>query len=135
MLSAYRCSLRRKKLLPLLTMLLICGGRTNAADWSSINTDKIAKFWEATLSTNRAVTVLAFGDSLQAPWQSIGRHLFERLGSDLGFAGIAFPWQFPNLSVWQLTGQSYVQPADTNWWSYYFVVPMGSGVFWTNQLH
>jgi hypothetical protein len=109
--------------------------QTESNDLSSINTDQLARFFAAVEQGTGPVTVVAFGDSLQAPWRSFGRHLGSRLQDLIGRAGIGLASQTPNLALSQLLGEATITGPDTNWWMGYYLVPANGAVIWSNQTH
>lgn len=107
----------------------------HALDLSSINTNHLENLFRAAETKEGPVTVVAFGDSLQIPWRSVGRHLFATLESKIGFSGIALAGQSPNLAVKQLLGDTRRIGPDELWWMDSWELPPGSAMFWTNQAH
>ena len=121
--------------------LLGAGLTTGGAreDWSSLNTDRCERFRARAESGTGPVTVVAFGDSLQATYRSVPKFLFPRLAGLLGQAGRSFDGEYPPVSTPVLEGGALTTRAAetawarTNWFLEHFLVPAGGAVFWTNR--
>jgi hypothetical protein len=115
----------RPRMLPL--ALLLAAGAA-AQDFSSTNLTRLDRFWAALERGDAPVTVVAFGDSLQADYRSVGTHLFPQMQSAWGRAGLACfdPW---GASLSKGGGATSSGP-DTNWWHYHTVLPPGGYAYW-----
>ena len=69
--------------------------------------------------------MLAFGDSLQIPWRSIGGQLVNRLRNQLGFSGYSLSAQSPDLAFPQYSGGATEIQADADWWMPSYRIPSG----------
>jgi|GEM_PF-967182 hypothetical protein len=105
----------------------------------SVNTDRLRHFQRAVEEQRGPVTVVAFGDSLQATYRSLPKVLFPKLAEWLGQSGRAFDGQYPPVSIpVLLEGARVTSPwsgdgLGTNWFMEHFVLPPGSALFWTNR--
>jgi hypothetical protein len=119
-----------------LCIIFACAaGHLGAQDFSSTNTTALSRFWNAAERRSGPITVVAFGDSLQATWRSAAKYLYPLLSYQLGQAGVAFPAQLNNMSMVQSGGPVVPYNPDTNWWDWHTGYATGAYVFWTNQFH
>lgn len=104
-----------------------------------MNTDRLAHFLRAVEEAHGPVTVVAFGDSLQATYRSVPKVLFPKLAEWLGQSGRAFDGQYPPVSIpVLLNGAKVTSPwsgdgLGTNWFAEHFLLPPGSVLYWTNR--
>ncbi|NGO38614.1 SGNH/GDSL hydrolase family protein [Limisphaera ngatamarikiensis] len=116
--------------------LLSCAGQE---DWSSLNVERWTRFRAAAENAGGPVTVVAFGDSMQATYRSVPRFLFPRLVGLLGQSGRSFDGEYPPVSMPVLEGGAQSTRAAetawarTNWFLEHFVLPPDGAVFWSHR--
>ena len=100
-------------------------------DLFTTNRDQVQHFWSAVDNSNGPVTVLAFGYSMAASYQSIQVFLFGSLQKSLGISGYSLGnvW---NAILWQLGNGAYESGPTTNWWTTHGVLPPGAFLYSTN---
>lgn len=112
-----------------------CPGHAQPAsdpELGAVNRLHTPRFWKAVEQAAGPVTVLAFGDSMSASWQSVQLELFSRLQTNLGTSGYALQ-NFRDRTLWQYGGGAAVAHYNTNWWTLHGALPAGGFIFWTNR--
>jgi hypothetical protein len=105
-----------------------------AEDFSTVNGDKLAHFFDAFEKRNGPVRVVSFGDSMAAAYDSIAIFLMNRFLTNRPFAGTSFNNSY-NTSIWSSTNGATALPASGWWFSYLFKIPRGSSIWWENYLN
>lgn len=123
------------RLLLLVLGLFAACPRGGAEDLSSVGLDRLSGFWEAVETARGPVGVMAFGDSLQAPWRSLGGHMNKRLSRKIGFAGYSMGVQDRPVAVAGYDGGAAVLPPDGFWWMPSSSLPAGGSIDWSNMEH
>jgi len=114
--------------------VLLAGVVAGAAeDWSSVNTDRLDRFWSVVESNDRRVTVVAFGDSLQATYRSLPKPFFARLAALLGSAGRSFDGEYPPISIPVATNGVWRTAPTALWFLDHHVVPPGGQLHWRHS--
>jgi len=130
-----------KRLLLMLLLLIVCLGlgSTRAAEaepeFASVNLDRLNPFRQLFETNSGPVTILAFGDSLQAPWRSLGGQLAQRFIAAHGHAGYALTSQHAPICVPTVTNGAYQVEPDHIWWGGSYMLPAGGSIEWRNDLH
>ena len=97
-------------------------------DLSSTNLDRLMHFRSAVEASAGPVTVLAFGDSVSAPYRSIQLFLFESLQNRLGSSGYSL---LPDGAWWQPGAGTWLTNQTSDWWTLHAVVPPGGSLLFT----
>lgn len=105
-----------------------------AEDFSTINGDKMPRFFATFAERQGPVRVLCFGDSMSDAYQSISLYLVNQMMTRRPFAGTSFNNSF-NRTLWRSTNGATVVPPENRWISYQFRVPEGANLWWDNQLN
>jgi hypothetical protein len=114
--------------IPAVLFLMGLGFQLNAQNLESTNLTSLGRFWRAIESGTRPVTIVAFGDSLQADYRSVGTWLFPRMQGEWGRAGTACfdPWG-PLVTK---STNVVTAPFGTNWWHYHNPIGPEAYVYW-----
>lgn len=112
----------------------ICVGKQLACseDFSTTNREALANFWNTAEEKQRPVTVLSFGDSMADSYRSPTFYLMKKLETRLGIAGYSLV-NYDNKTMYQLIGATTYLATTPVWFSTYFSIPAGSGVWWESQ--
>lgn len=112
-------------------IIVICAGNQLAfpEDFSTTNRETLGNFWQAAEEKQRPVTVLSFGDSMADSYRSPTFYLMKKLEARLGTAGYSLV-NYDNKTMYQLIGATTYLATTPVWFSTYFSIPAGSGVWW-----
>ncbi len=113
-------------------ILLWLTSLVSAADLSTTNRESLANFFRAVDPPRKPVTILSFGDSMADSYRSIAYVLMNRFAERMGVAGYAFN-NYANSLLFNLTNGAQVFPPTALWYSTWFNVPPGSGLWWTKE--
>jgi len=104
----------------------------SAADLSTTNREALQFFFSAADPPKRPVTILSFGDSMADSYRSIAYVLMNRFGERMGVAGYSFN-NYANSLLFNLTNGTQVLAPSSLWYSTYFHLPAGGGLWWTKE--
>ena len=105
----------------------------SAQDFSTTNTNTLSRFWATAQATNRPVTVASFGDSMADSYRSVTFSVMNMLGESLGVAGYSLN-NYNNATMYRLTnGTQLITGPTPLWFSDYYLLPPGGGLWWENQ--
>jgi PKD repeat protein len=104
-----------------------------AQDLSTTNVDLLTHFWAAAEATTRPVTVISFGDSVANSYASPTYSVINMMVGSIGVAGYSLN-NYGNATLYNLTnGVSVVVGPTPLWFSDYYQLPPGGGLWWWNQ--
>ncbi|HVM61683.1 MAG TPA: PKD domain-containing protein [Verrucomicrobiae bacterium] len=106
-----------------------------AQELSKTNLNDLTHFWTAVQTTNRPVTVVSFGDSVANSYASPSFSVMNMLVASIGVAGYSLN-NYGNTTLVTVTnGAQFVTGPTALWFSDYYELPPGGGLwFWNNNL-
>lgn len=140
-LGAMYSGFQRNRLLPVVAVMSVWLGlgSTQAgeaeASFTSVNLEKLDTFRHLFETNSGPATILAFGDSLQAPWRSLGGQLAQRFIAAHGHAGYALTAQHAPICVPTMRDGAHQVEPDHIWWGGSYMLPAGGSIEWRNDLH
>ena len=111
---------------------VLVSSSVGAADYSTINRNRLRGFTAAMEDAGRPATVISFGDSMADSYRSTTFHVMNRLVERFGVAGYSLQ-NYRNTLLPQLAGGAFIQRTGEHWFSAYFGVPQGGSLWWDNQ--
>jgi PKD repeat protein len=105
----------------------------SAQDLSTTNTNMLGNFWAAAQATNRPVTVVSFGDSTANSYASPAFSVINMMVDSIGVAGYSLN-NYGNASLNNFTnGAQLIAGPTPLWFSDYYQLPPGGGLWWNDQ--
>jgi PKD repeat protein len=102
-------------------------------DLSTTNINMLGNFWAAAHATNRPVTVVSFGDSTANSYASPAYSVINMMVASIGVAGYSLN-NYGNATLANVTNGAQVITGPTLlWFSDYYQLPPGGGLWWNDQ--